>query len=65
MSYRILRTNKRERTITIRQQYKKTKGHIDYKSFPLSKEEFEYYAHYATEGDIRNFLRTENYYVLK
>lgn len=65
MFYRILRTNKKERTITIRCQYDRSKdGHVDYKSYPLSKDDFNYYCNYATQSDIYQFMRTDDYYVL-
>ena len=53
--------NHRERTYTIR-AYENGKLIAKYRSFPQSKEDF---SKYWTENDIRNFLRTNDYYVVK
>lgn len=60
---RIIRTNKKERTITI----KKTtdKGTSIYKSYPLEKNEFNYYKNNATQHDLFDFLRSDDYYMIK
>lgn len=62
--YYIVRSNKRERTITIRQDYEKSNSHVLYRSYRLSKEEFDYYVNYSTENDIKEFLKSNDYYVL-
>ena len=62
--YEIISTNKRERTITIKCTYEN--GDITkYKSIPLTKEEWHYYSNHATENDIKNFLKTDDYYIIK
>lgn len=62
--YEIIRTNKRERTITIKCTYENGDV-VKYKSTPLPKEEWQYYANHATENDIKNFLKSDDYYILK
>lgn len=62
--YEIISTNKIERTITIKCTYENG-DIVKYKSTPLAKEEWQYYANYATENDIKNFLKSDDYYILK
>lgn len=61
--YRILSSNKRERTFTILVTHEngaKTK----YRSYRQSKADFEYYTHYASRFDLFNFLKTDEYYTI-
>lgn len=61
---KIISSNKRERTITIQKTYDDGEK-VVYKSVRLAKEEFNYYIDYATENDIRQFLKTDDYYIKK
>lgn len=61
---KIISSNKRERTITIQKTYDDGEK-VVYKSVRLAKDEFHYYRHYATENDIRQFLKTDDYYIKK
>lgn len=64
-SVRITSTNKRERTITITKYNSEGKPYAKYRSNTLPKEEFNYYEHYATEDDIKNFLKSDDYYEIR
>ncbi len=56
--------NRGRRTLTIR-VYHDGKLTSKYRTLPLSKEEFQYYSDFATQNDIRNFLRHEECEVIK
>lgn len=60
----VARSNKREKTITIRCTYDDG-SKIYYKSLELTKEEFHYYTNHATQHDLENFLKNNEYYELK
>lgn len=60
----VARSNKREKTITIRCTYDDG-SKIYYKSFELSKNEFYYYINHATRYDLANFLNNNVYYELR
>ena len=60
----ILRSNKREKTITIRKEYGDG-TFTTYKSVRLPQDEFDYMVNYATENDIKQFLKTDDYYILR
>lgn len=62
--YEIIRTNKSERTITIKCTYEDGSS-VKYKSTPQPKEEWHYYANHATENDIKQFLKSDDYYIIK
>lgn len=64
-NYKIVSTNKRERTITIRHDYDDGSTPTFYKSFRINKEEFNYYKNHATENDIKQFLKGCDYYILR
>lgn len=60
----IISSNKRDRTIIIRKTYEDgTK--VVYKSVRLTKDEFHYYRNHATEHDIKQFLKSDDYYIKK
>lgn len=63
-NYKVVSSNKRERTITIQCTYEDG-SKVKYRSNQLSKDEWEYYVHYATENDIKQFLKTDDYYLIK
>lgn len=60
----VARSNKREKTITIRCTYDDG-SKIYYKSCELTKDEFQYYTNHATRHDLENFLKSGEYYELK
>lgn len=60
---KITSRNKRNRTITIT-RFENGKPFVKYRSVRLPKEEFDYYSNYATDSDIIDFLKTEEYYKL-
>lgn len=62
--YRISRSNKRKRTITIEVHYMNGDV-VRYRSTPLSRDDFNYYTNHATENDIKNFLKTDDYYEIR
>lgn len=64
MSYKVISSNQREKTIRIKKTYEDGKSVI-FKSIPLPKEEWDYMKHYATENDIKNFLKSDDYYIEK
>lgn len=59
-----VRANRSERTLTIR-EYVNGKLSLKFRSIRLPKDEFNYYANYATENEIRNFLKSDDYYIVK
>jgi uncharacterized lipoprotein YehR (DUF1307 family) len=60
MKTKIVSTNKKEKTFTIL-----TESGNKYRSFPQDKETFNYYKFHATENDIKQFLKTDDYYSVK
>lgn len=50
--------NKSKRHYTI------NKGYIVYRTFPMSKAEFDS-AYYWTQGDWKNFLKSDEYYKVR
>lgn len=60
METRITSSNKRERTITITKS-ENGRPYARYRSVKLTKEEFNYYTNHATENDIRQFLKSDDY----
>lgn len=59
-----VRANHRQRTLTIR-EFVNGKLSLKIRTIRLSKDEFEYYSNFATENDIRNFLKSSDYYIVK
>ena len=60
----VARSNKREKTITIRCTYDDG-SKIYYKSCELPHGEFFYYRDFATRKDLENFLNNYAYYELR
>ena len=56
--------NHSKRTLTIR-VYHNGKLSSKYRTLKLSKEDFHYYSNFATQGDIRQFLKSDEYYIVK
>lgn len=61
---RVVRSNKKERTITIRKEYDDNSA-VLYRSCRLSPADFRYYTEFANYGDLAYFLKTEEYVELK
>lgn len=57
---RVVRSNKKERTITIRKEYDDNSA-VFYKSCKLPSVEFRYYTQNATYGDLAAFLKSDDY----
>lgn len=60
----VARSNKREKTITIRVNYDDG-SKIYYKSCELTEYEFYYYTNHAKQHDLENFLKSNEYYELR
>lgn len=60
----VARSNKREKTITIRVTYDDG-SKIYYKSCELTKDEFNYYTNDAKQCDLAYFLKHNYYYELR
>ena len=56
--------NKSARTLTIR-DYINGKLNTEYRTYRLDPDEFHYYSNHATQGDIRQLLKSSDYYVVK
>ena len=59
----VARSNKREKTITIRCTYDDG-SKIYFKSYELTDEDYNYYTNHATRNDLKNFLKNNEYYEL-
>ena len=59
----IVSSNKRERTVTIQAIYQDGTS-TKYRTTRLSKEDYHYYSEHATERDLRQLLKTDEYYVI-
>lgn len=57
---RVVRSNKKERTITIRKEYDDNSS-VLYRSCSLHPAEFRYYTQNATYGDLVSFLKSDYY----
>lgn len=57
---RVVRSNKKERTITIRKEYDDNSA-VLYRSCTLHPAEFRYYTQDATYGDLVSFLKSDDY----
>lgn len=58
----LIRSNKRERTVTIKVSM--NGASVKYKSYTLGKDEFNYYINHATNSDWLQFLKSNCYYAL-
>lgn len=60
-----IKANRSRRTVTIR-HYIDGKLFSKYRSYRLSNEDWNYYGEgYATERDIKQFLKSDDYYRIK
>lgn len=57
--------NKSKRTFTIRKYDENGKLIAKYRSYPQDNENFNYYSNYATENDKKQFLKSNDYYVVR
>ena len=64
INLRGVRSNQRERTITIRKEYDDNSA-VLYKSFRLAPDVFNYYKNYASLPVLADFLSKERYEVIK
>lgn len=63
-TFQIVRSNKRERTITFKVFDKNGNLTAKYKTYNLDRETYYYYTEFATSGDWEAFLKTNEYYRL-
>lgn len=56
--------NKSKRTFTIR-EYINGKLSAKFRSYPQSREDFEYYDGYATDNDKEHFMHSGDYYLVR
>lgn len=64
INLRVVRSNQRERTITIRKDYDDNSA-VLYRSCRMSPADFRYYTEFADYGDLAYFLKTEEYVEIK
>jgi hypothetical protein len=62
--YYTIKGNARLRTLTIRAFYG-GKLHAKYRSVPQTPSDYHYYTTHATQNDIKQFLKTDDYYVIR
>ena len=64
INLRVVRSNKRERTITIRKDYDDNSA-VFYRSYRMSPEDFRYYTEWANYEDLAYFLKRGDYEEIK
>lgn len=62
--YYTIKGNARLRTLTIR-AFDGGKLYAKYRSLPQTANEYNYYTQYATQSDIKEFLKIKDYYVIR
>lgn len=62
--FKIVSSNKRNRTITFKKFYSDG-TFTKYRTLPLDRETWHYYTNHATLGDWLQFLKGDDYYILK
>lgn len=62
--YYTIKGNKRLRTLTIR-AFEGGKLHAKYRTLPQTANEYNYYTQYATQSDIKQLLKINDYYVIR
>lgn len=62
--YFTIKGNARLKTLTIR-AYDGGKLYAKYRSLPQTADEYNYYTQYATQSDIKEFLKIKDYYVIR
>lgn len=58
-------SNKEERTFTIKKYDESGKCYAKYRTIRQSKEDFSYYSQFATLRDWKQFLTTDEYYLVR
>ena len=58
-------SNKAKRTFTIRTVDNNRNTISIYRSYPQTKHDFEYYDGFASAGDWGNFLKSNDYYLIR
>lgn len=61
--YRIISSNKRERTFTILVTHEDGTT-TKYRTIRQPKSDFDYYTNYATRNDLVQFMKTDEYYTI-
>lgn len=59
MRYKVAHSNRAKREVTFLEYDESYKAY--WRTYPLSVEDYRYYTKYATEDDIKNFLKNEDY----
>lgn len=62
--YYTIKGDKRKRTLTIR-SFIEGKLQAKYRTIPQTPHDFDYYTSTATQNDIRQLLKTNDYYVVR
>ena len=62
--YYTIKGNARLRTLTIR-AFEGGKLHAKYRTIPQTSDDYHYYTQHATQGDIKQLLKTNDYYVIR
>lgn len=62
--YYTIKGNARLRTLTIR-AFDGGKLHAKYRTIPQTPADYNYYTEHATQGDIKQLLKTNDYYVIR
>ena len=57
--YKVAHSNRKKREVTFLEYNENYRQY--WRTYPLSNDDFGYYTRYATESDIKNFLRNELY----
>lgn len=63
-TFQIVRSNKKEKTITFKVFDKNGNLTAKYKTYNLDRETFNYYTEFASSGDWEAFIKTDEYYRL-
>lgn len=59
MHYKVAHSNQKKREVTFLEFNENYRQY--WRTYPLSVEDYRYYTRYATESDIKNYLRNETY----
>ena len=62
--YYTIKGNARLRTLTIR-AFDGGKLHAKYRTMPQTPADYNYYSEHATQSDIKQLLKTNDYYVIR
>ena len=62
--YYTIKGDRRKRTLTIR-SFIEGKLQAKYRTIPQTPHDFDYYTQHATQGDIKQLLKSNDYYVIR